>query len=128
MMKLRFAVLLAAAALALPGCLLLAGAAIGAGIVHVVGSDSAEVVLEKDRAKVFEAAREEVKTRGVVETADAEAGTISGRVGSSSVEIAVAKETDSTVKVTVESRKNSGISPDPDTAQQVATAIVKRTE
>lgn len=120
--------LLAAAALALPGCLLLAGAAIGAGIVHVVGSDSAEVVLEKDRAKVFEAAREEVKTRGVVETADAEAGTISGKVGSSSVAIAVAKETDSTVKVTVESRMNAGISPDPDTAQQVATAIVKRTE
>jgi hypothetical protein len=121
---------LAVATAPLPGCLLLAGVAIGAGIVYMVGDDSAEVALHKDREAVFEACRDEVKARGTVDKADASTGDIEGKVGSSSVRISVRSEEskggEKTVKVTVISRKNSGISPDPDTARIVAEGISKR--
>jgi len=115
-----------AAALAVPGCVFLAGAAIGAGIVHAVGEDSTEVVLEEPYDAVFDASREELRARGVVEAADSEAGLLEGTVGGSSVKITVKRETDTTVRVTVKARKNAGISPDPEAAEQVSYGILRR--
>ena len=115
-----------AAALSAPGCVFLAGAAVGAGVVHVVGEDSTEVVLEQSYESVFDASKEELGAQGTVEASDSEAGLVEGTVGSSSVRITVVRETESSVRVTVKSRKNAGISPDPETAEQISYALVKR--
>ena len=117
----------AALAAALPGCLLVAGAAIGAGIVHTTGEDTAEVVVEANTASAYAAAREEIRNRGMLESADAESSRVEGTVGGSSVKVSVTSPGTGEAKVSVSARKNGGISPDIETAEQVAMAIVKRT-
>ncbi len=112
--------------LLLQGCLLIAGAAIALGVVHVASEDTTEVNLEGTRDHIYDACEAEMKARGVVEKGDRVGGTLEGRVGGSSVTVTVEKATESAWKVAVRARKNSGISPDLDTAQQVAYAIVKR--
>ena len=116
-----------AAVLAAPGCVFLAGAAIGAGVVHVVGEDSTEVVLEQSYESVFDASKEELAAKGAVEASDADAGVVEGSVGPSSVTITVTRETDSSVRVTVKARKNGGISPDQETAEEISYGLLRRT-
>jgi hypothetical protein len=116
-----------AAVLAAPGCVFLAGAAIGAGVVHVVGEDSTEVVVEQSYESVFDASKEELNTKGVVEASDVDAGLVQGSVGSSSVKITVTRETAGSVRITIKARKNGGISPDPDTAEQISYGVLRRT-
>jgi len=124
--RLAAALLLAAAAAPLPGCLLLAGAALGAGIVHVTSEDGAVVLLEVGPEAAFAAARGVLSDRGVLESADREAGLLRGTVGSSSVEVRVEDRGDGKSRVAVEARKNGGVSPDVTTAQQTAAGILER--
>lgn len=116
-----------AAVLAAPGCVFLAGAAIGAGVVHVVGEDSTEVVVEQSYQSVFDASKEELGAQGVVEASDSDSGMVEGSVGSSSVRITVRRETDSSVRLIIKARKNAGISPDPETAEQLSYGVLRRT-
>ncbi len=121
------AALAAALPLSITGCLFVAGAAIGAGIVHTTGEDTAEVVVEANSASAYAAAREEIQNRGVVESADADSSRVQGTVGGSSVTVSVSSPSSGEARVSVSARKNGGISPDIDTAEQVAMSIVKRT-
>ena len=115
------------AAPVLPGCLLVAGAAVGAGVVYAAGEDSSEVRVEADAARAYSAAREEVILRGTLQTSDAAGGTLTARIGTSDVTVKVVGEpTENRTRVTVTARANAGISPDRDTAERVAVAIVKR--
>lgn len=119
---------LAATLLLLPGCLLVAGAAIGAGIVYSTGEDTAEVRVDADEAAAFAAAREEVILRGQIETSDPEVGRIEARIGTSTVTVTVRGEPEGAhSRVTVKARKAGGLGPDMDTAQTLAVAVVKRT-
>ena len=124
----RIPPLLLALALAapLPGCLLVAGAAVGAGIIYVAGDDSVEVDVESAPEAVFAAAREEVRATGTIDASDPDAGTLSGSVDSSSVHVKVSKVSSGLTKLRVSSRSNAGISPDRDRATEVAGAILRR--
>ena len=126
MRNLLLASVLALGAAALPGCLLVAGAAIGAGIVYASSDDTAEVRLRTTTAAAYAAAREEVLVRGTVESSDPKSGVLEGKIGSTSVRVTVVAESDGMVKVSVKARSNSGLSPDMDTANQVTVAVVKR--
>jgi hypothetical protein len=117
---------LAAGSAALPGCLLVAGAAIGAGVVYAAGDDTAEVRVHATADSAYTAAREEVLLRGVVDSSDPDAGVLEGKIGTSHVRVRVVTEPDGLVKVTVRARTSSGIGPDMDTANDVAVAIVRR--
>lgn len=117
---------LAAGTVALPGCLLVAGAAIGAGVVYAAGDDTAEVRVHASADSAYTAAREEVLRRGVVDSSDPAAGVLEGRIGTSRVRVRVVSEPDGLVKVTVRARTGSGLGPDMDTANDVAVAIVRR--
>ncbi len=128
MKKILLLAVLAAGAAALPGCLLVAGAAIGAGIVHATGEDTAEVMVEVPSDAAYAAAREEIRTRGVLESADSDAAHLEGTVGGSTVKVSVSTPTRGEAKVSVSARKNAGISPDFETAEQVAMAIAKRAQ
>ena len=123
----RTFILVLAAALPLPGCLLLAGAAVGAGVVRVAGEDAAEVVIERDYATVFAASEEEMKARGVLQSSNRETGTLRGRIGGSDLQVSVLREAETSVRARVTARRDSGVSPDPSSARLLATGIVKRT-
>jgi hypothetical protein len=118
------ALLLAAAAL--PGCLLLAGAAVGAGIVHVTAEDRAVVDLEADPGTAYRTARDVIDDRGLLGTAKEDTRTVAGTIGGSSVEVRVDSRDGGGSRVTVEARRNAGVSPDVETAQQTASAILSR--
>jgi hypothetical protein len=118
---------LAAGAACLPGCLLVAGTGFGAGIVHPTDGDAVEVAVEVPPAAAFAAAREELRGRGVLRSADSGAGFVEGTVGTSFVKVSVSGPASGLATLSVIARKDSGASPDPDTAEQIAVAIVKRT-
>jgi hypothetical protein len=119
---------LAASLLLLPGCLLVAGAAVGAGVVYATGEDTAEVRVEVNPAAAYAAAREEVLARGKVETSDPEAGILTGTIGSSSVKVTVREEAQEGHSfVSVKARTNAGLGPDMETARTLTVAVVKRT-
>ncbi len=118
-----FALLLAAS---LPGCLLVAGAAIAAGVVHTVGDDVAEVTLESSTERVFEASENELASRSNGFRSYKGSLRIEGRVGASDVTITLDALPKESTRLRVVARKHEGLSPDVETAHQVAFAIVKR--
>lgn len=119
-------ILLVVLAAATPGCLLVAGAAIGAGAVHALGEDSSEVTLDRSRSVVMDAARSEIEARGVLDAVDEGPGRYEGTVEKTAVTVIVGGEVDGLVKVTVSARKNSGFTPDPVLADSIAHAIARR--
>jgi hypothetical protein len=114
------------AAVPLPGCLLVAGAAVGAGVVHATGDDTLEVVLHSGPEAVFAAARAEVAARGTVEREDAALREVDGSADGGSIRVKVLHEADGSARLRVGARKNAGISPDLETAEAVASAILRR--
>lgn len=122
------ALALAAALFALPGCVLVAGAAVGAGIVYATGEDSCEVRVEVNGAAAYAASREEVVLRGKVESSDPAVGILEARIGTSDVKVTVVEEAGGTRSVvTVKARSAGGLAPDAETARILAVAVVKRT-
>lgn len=122
------AIALAVALLVLPGCLLVAGAAVGAGIVYATGEDTAEVRVDVDAAAAYAASREEVIARGRIETSDPEAGILTATIGTSSVKVTVwADAQEGRSRVSVKARTASGLGPDMETARTLTVAVVKRT-
>jgi len=119
---------LAASLLLLPGCLLVAGAAVGAGIVYSTGEDTAEVRVDVNAAAAFAASREEVILRGKIDSADEAAGVIEARIGTSTVRVAVVEEPEGGhSRVSVKARTTAGLAPDMETARILTVAVVKRT-
>ena len=122
----RAAALLVIAATALPGCMIVAGAAVGAGVVHATGDDTLEVVLHSPPGKVYDEAEEVVRTRGAIEARRPLLREIDGSVSGASVTVTVLPEEPSQSRLRVKARRNAGISPDLETAEQVASWILKR--
>lgn len=119
---------LAAALLLLPGCVLVAGAAVGAGIVYAAGEDTAEVRVDVNAAAAFAASREEIIRRGKIDSADEAAGVIEARIGTSTVTVTVAEEPDGArSRVTVKARSTAGLAPDMETARILTVAVLRRT-
>ena len=119
---------LAALLLLLPGCVLVAGAAVGAGIVYAAGEDTCEVRVDVGGAAAFAASLEEVIRRGTLDSSDEARGVVEARVGDSSVEVSVIEEDGGGHSlVRVKARKLVGLAPDRATAETVAVAVVKRT-
>jgi len=119
---------LAAALLILPGCLLVAGAAVGAGIVYSTGEDTAEVMVDVNGAAAFAATREEIILRGTIESADDAKGVIEARIGTSTVRATITRGREGHQSlVTVKARTNGGLGPDMETARILTVAVVKRT-
>ena|SRR5688572_20447881 len=119
---------LAAALLLLPGCVLVAGAAVGAGIVYAAGEDTCEVRVDVDGDAAFAASRAEVVRRGSVDSTDEALGVIEARIGDSSVRVTVVEEGGGGHSlVRVKARTLVGLAPDRGTAEAVAVAVVRRT-
>ena len=126
MTRSRAAALLFIAAMALPGCVFVAGAAVGAGVIHATGDDTLEVVLHSPPGKVYDEAAEVVRTRGTLDKSRPVVREIEGSVSGASVTVTVLPEEKGNSRLRVKARRNGGISPDLETAEQVASWILKR--
>ena len=122
----RAAVLLLLAATALPGCMIVAGAAVGAGVIHATGDDTLEVVLHSPPGRVYDEAEQVVRTRGAIEATRPLVREIDGSVSGASITVTVLPEEPGNSRLRVKARRNAGISPDLETAEQVASWILKR--
>ncbi len=119
--------LLALLALApLPSCVLLVGAAIGAGVVHAISEDSVEVLFEAGFDEVYDVCEAQLERAGTVERSDDLRGELEGATVDSQVEITIDTTRQGYQRVTVRPRKLSGLSPDLETAQWLADAISRR--
>ncbi len=108
--------------LVLPGCLLLAGAAAGAGAIVVTGEDTVTVDIRASRDAVYATAEDQVESAGEVTGTYPESGIINAEVEDSKVEVAV-RTVDDFTRVRVKARKLAGTVPDLDLAQKLAREI-----
>lgn len=113
---------LLASLLALPGCVFVAGAAIGAGIVAATSEDTAQVDLDARVADVFATAVGVVERRGEVTGSSERSGEVEGNVGNSSVDVSVFAVNEFT-RVRVTARKLVGALPDLSLAEDIAREI-----
>jgi hypothetical protein len=111
-----------ALALLLPGCLLLAGAAAGAGVVLVAGEDTAYVDLETDRAAAYQKAVAVVEAAGRVTRSSPDLGTLAGEVEKSDVEVSIFMVSEA-ARVSVKARKLGSTVPDLELAQRLAAEV-----
>ncbi len=117
-----------ALASALPGCLFVAGAAVGAGALVVTADDSVETTLESPFDRVYGIAVEEIQRRGTITLQTKEFGRLEGDVvvpNDSHVVVKIERLDDATVKLTVSARTLGSTLPDQDTAKAVATSIIE---
>ena len=110
----------------LPGCVLLVGAAIGAGVVHATSEDSVEVLFDAGFDEVYDVCEAQLERAGTVEVSDDLRGVLEGTVEDSELRITVDPTRQGYQRVTVTARKLSGLSPDLETAQWLADAVVRR--
>ena len=119
------AVLLVAAATP-AGCIFVAGAAVGAGVVHATGDDTLEVVLHSPPSRVWDEAEEVLRTHGTVDRSYPAIRGHDATFDGASVTVTVLEEPDGSSRLRVRARRNAGISPDLETAERVASLILKR--
>ncbi|RMH01691.1 MAG: DUF3568 family protein [Planctomycetota bacterium] len=110
----------------LPGCALLVGAAIGAGVVYAVSEDSVEVLFDAPFDEVFDVCEAQLERSGRVELSDDARGAVEGSVRDSEVSIRIETTRQGLQRVTVTARKYEGLGPDLETAQWLADAISRR--
>ena len=120
------ALALIALASSIPGCVAVAVAAVAAGAVHVTSEDSVEVYFDAPHDRVFDAAEQQVVALGGSPLSNRVTGRIEAEVGHSDVEVQVTSVGKARTRVEVQARKNEGVSPDVDCANQVAMGIAKR--
>lgn len=123
MRSLLFALLAAAL---LPGCVLLVGAAIGAGVVHAVSEDSVEVLFDAGFDEVYDVCEAQLERAGTVTASDDLRGVLEGSAEESRIDITIDTTRQGLQRVRVTARRFSGLSPDLETAQWLADAISRR--
>ncbi len=119
---------LAAASAALPGCLLLVGAGIGAaavGVVVATRDDSAEVLLERPSDAVRQAARETLIFRGVLTKDGPER--LEAEVEKSRVVVTLSEPKKGQTKIVVTARKILEVVPNQALAKDIARDIANAT-
>lgn len=109
----------------LPGCLLAAGAAIGAGVVAATSEDTARVDVVADPDDVYDFTIDLMETRGDVTSLEATSRRIEGEIGGSSVKVHIFVVKDYT-RVDVQARQIAGAFPDLDLAKDVAGQIGRK--
>lgn len=116
--------------LAAPSCVLVAGAAIGAGAMYALGEDSVRIYLDYGMDDVYSAAEAEFQDRGSLESMDQgiKEGQLSARVEEHQVEVFLTRITDNTTELVVKARKWSDLAPNLELAQQVSDRIAYRLE
>jgi len=108
----------------LPGCLLVAGAAVGAGALIVTADDTVEVLIERDVRTVYEAALAELDARGTSMNRNPEFRRCEGEIGGSHVWIEVSPDKHDATRLRVRARKLEGTLPDLDLARDITNATV----
>lgn len=109
-----------------PGCLLVAGAAIAVGVVHVTSDDTAEVLLDGSTDTIFEHVEKEMASRGTVTFSNRVGRRLEGEIGNADLVVTLERATDKTSRVRATARKNAGVSPDKDVAQEFLVGVTKR--
>ena len=123
MLRVRVAVL-AAAALSLSGCaVLLLGAGAAGG--YVVSQDSVKNNFDLTAGEVFRASRDVVRSAGLMTTEDERHGTLKAVVEGANVTVTVKPISKRTVELKVKARDNLLI-PKIDIAQGLYTKILER--
>lgn len=107
----------------LPGCLLAAGAAVGAGVVAATSEDTAQVDLKSaPPQEVYDTALNLVENEGDVTSSDPGNWNLTGEIEKSKVTITIFRVNDFT-RVRVKARKLGGTLPDLDLAKRIANDI-----
>lgn len=110
----------------LPGCALLVGAALGAGVVHAVSEDTVEVLFERSFEEVYDVCEAQIERAGSVDLSDDQRGILEGHIDDAEVWISVEATRQGLQRVSVKARKLAGVSPALETAQWLADSISRR--
>ena len=114
--------------LAAASCVFVAGAAVGAGAVYALGTDSVEVYLEAPIAQAHAVAAEELRQHGtlILDDPGAKSGTLTAEVAGSKIEIALTAVMPGTTRAVVRARKWKTLAPDLESAERIADRIALR--
>lgn len=115
-------------ALAAPSCVLVAGAALGAGAMYALGEDSVRIFVESDMDDTYAAAEAEFQDRGSLESMEQgiKEGRLTARVDDDQVDVFLTRITDNTTEMVVQARKWKDLAPNLELAQQVSDRIAYR--
>lgn len=128
MKTLALPALLSLGLLSLGSCVLVAGAAIGAGAMYALGEDSTEVFVDATMDDVYAAAQAELQEKGELDEVSAGLGesSVSGKLDNDRVDIFLSRITDSTTRVVVQGRKWADLAPNLELSQRLADRIAYR--
>lgn len=112
----------------LGSCVLIAGAAIGAGAMYALGEDSTEIFLDVTLDGAYAAAQAELQETGELDEISGGVGesSVSGRLDDDRVDIFLSRITDNTTRVVVQARKWADLAPNLELAERVADRIAYR--
>jgi len=111
-----------------PGCLFVAGAAVVGGVVYVTRDDEAEVILDGTPDALYPTCEKELAARGKVTLSSKSSRRLEGDLGGANVVITLEPVTEKTTRIRCTARKNGGVTPDKDTAQDYLNAVLRATK
>jgi hypothetical protein len=109
-----------------PGCLFVAGAAVGAGVIVAAGEDGAEIRFDEDRDIVWDAAYAVADDWGVITSVDRDRGTLEAKEGDTTVTADVVHLESGAVRVRFRARKLGATIPDRERAEILAENLARR--
>ncbi|MGB0953901.1 MAG: DUF3568 family protein [Planctomycetota bacterium] len=114
--------------LSLGSCVLVAGAAIGAGAMYALGEDSTEVFVDAPMEDAYAAAQAELQEKGELDEIAGGLGesSVVGKVDGHKVEVYLTRITDNATRVVVQARKWADLAPNLELAQRLADRIAYR--
>lgn len=120
--------LLAPLALAAGSCVFLAGAAVGAGAIYVLGEDAVETHFDAPLEEVFAACRSEVEAAGEVqeESRGAKESRLTGNSDGVRYDLRLTAVTANATRVVVQARKWRTLAPDLDGARAFVDRLALR--
>lgn len=111
---------------AAPGCLVMAGAAVGAGVVVATGEDAAEIRFVEDRDVVWDATYAVADEWGAVTAVERERGFLEAKEGDTTVTVDVAERDSGAIRVRFRARKLGSTIPDRERAEILAENLARR--
>jgi hypothetical protein len=113
---------------AVPSCVLVVGAGIGAGAMYALGEDSIELYIDHTLDSVYSAAQLHLEDVGEVKVEEmgVREAYIAARVEKADVDIYLTGVTENTTRLIVKARKWNAAAPDLELAQDLADLIAYR--
>jgi hypothetical protein len=111
----------------LSGCILVAGAAVGAAAVGVSTDDTIEVVVKETPERAYDAAFQELDERGTLLDRDPEQFYLEGKIEGTFYRVDILAQRGKACRVRVKARKLEKTLPDLAAAQALANSISTRT-